>query len=218
MKSIKYALREILLVVIGISIAIQANNWNEERKYRIQQKLFLKSLRDELVMDTIKIDQKRIQFEAINNLVIMGKSLLKKNKHTDQEKEVFVKSIAQQVILTPINKNVDRHNNKISEGIIDNKELNALLHDYYETTKYNIEVQTKFGETLQQVFINHVSPNFSFDVDENQDYDLKKLRENRPFSNALQLSINYRNQALLFLNDQKDMAINIISKVDLILN
>lgn len=31
-KYLKYAIGEILLVVIGILIALQANNWNEDRK------------------------------------------------------------------------------------------------------------------------------------------------------------------------------------------
>ena len=34
MKTFKYAVQEILLVFIGISIAIQANNWNESRKFK----------------------------------------------------------------------------------------------------------------------------------------------------------------------------------------
>jgi hypothetical protein len=34
MKTFKYAVQEILLVFIGISIAIQANNWNESRKLK----------------------------------------------------------------------------------------------------------------------------------------------------------------------------------------
>ena len=32
MKNLRYAVGEILLVVIGILIALSINNWNEERK------------------------------------------------------------------------------------------------------------------------------------------------------------------------------------------
>jgi len=34
---LKYALGEIVLVVIGILLALQINNWNEERKDRIKE-------------------------------------------------------------------------------------------------------------------------------------------------------------------------------------
>ena len=39
-----YALGEIVLVVIGILIALQINNWNEDRKAAKQENLYLKRL------------------------------------------------------------------------------------------------------------------------------------------------------------------------------
>lgn len=44
-KYIKYALGEILLVVIGILIALQINNANEARKQRPEEKKLLQNLR-----------------------------------------------------------------------------------------------------------------------------------------------------------------------------
>ncbi len=43
-KYLLYAIGEIILVVIGILIALQINNWNEERKLKQQQKVVLKAL------------------------------------------------------------------------------------------------------------------------------------------------------------------------------
>ena len=40
-KYFKYAIGEIILVVIGILIALQINNWNESRKERIKEKAYL---------------------------------------------------------------------------------------------------------------------------------------------------------------------------------
>lgn len=39
-----YAIGEVILVVIGILIALQINNWNEQRKLKQQQKVILKAL------------------------------------------------------------------------------------------------------------------------------------------------------------------------------
>jgi len=45
---LKYAIGEIVLVVIGILIALQVNNWNEDRKSKIIQDAYLNDLMQEL--------------------------------------------------------------------------------------------------------------------------------------------------------------------------
>ena len=47
LKYMRYAIGEILLVVVGILIALSINNWNEEQKNRIQEKNLLLELRTE---------------------------------------------------------------------------------------------------------------------------------------------------------------------------
>ena len=39
---LKYALGEIVLVVIGILMALQINNWNEQRKTDIKEQILLR--------------------------------------------------------------------------------------------------------------------------------------------------------------------------------
>src|SRR5210317_368794 len=66
-KYLKYAIGEIVLVVIGILIALQINNWNEQRKERIQEKIFLKRFEVELntnlenILNAISLNKSRIQ-------------------------------------------------------------------------------------------------------------------------------------------------------------
>ena len=43
----RYAIGEIVLVVIGILIALQINNWNEDRKNKLQENKILYNLKDE---------------------------------------------------------------------------------------------------------------------------------------------------------------------------
>ena len=43
-KYLRYAVGEIVLVVIGIFIALQVNNWNEYRKEKVEEKKILLSL------------------------------------------------------------------------------------------------------------------------------------------------------------------------------
>ena len=55
-KYLIYAVGEILLVVIGILIALQINNWNENRKNNELAKFYMESLRTDLQNDVIAID------------------------------------------------------------------------------------------------------------------------------------------------------------------
>ena len=52
-KYLLYAIGEILLVVIGILIALQVNNWNEQRKLQEQEITLLSDLKSDL-QETLK--------------------------------------------------------------------------------------------------------------------------------------------------------------------
>lgn len=51
-KYFKYAIGEIILVVIGILIALQINNWNEGRKKSEKETILIKNIVDDLSSDT----------------------------------------------------------------------------------------------------------------------------------------------------------------------
>ena len=55
-KYFKYAIGEIILVVIGILIAIQINDWNENRKQTKIRKQYLTEMRFELQEDINQLD------------------------------------------------------------------------------------------------------------------------------------------------------------------
>ena len=52
----KYAIGEIVLVVIGILIALQINNWNEGRKTKQQAQNYKKTIVNDLALDTVAIN------------------------------------------------------------------------------------------------------------------------------------------------------------------
>ncbi len=57
-KYLKYAIGEIILVVIGILIALGVNNWNEERKDKLKEQNILIQLRDEYEHNGAHLDEK----------------------------------------------------------------------------------------------------------------------------------------------------------------
>ncbi|WP_340156385.1 DUF6090 family protein [uncultured Winogradskyella sp.] len=57
-KYFKYAIGEIVLVVIGILIALQINNWNEQRKENIKEQAILKRLQKEFISNKNQLQEK----------------------------------------------------------------------------------------------------------------------------------------------------------------
>jgi hypothetical protein len=69
-KYLKYAIGEVILVVIGILIALQINNWNENSKDRHMEQGYLVSLKEEFNYNLIELDNmiKRNDFNGDNAL------------------------------------------------------------------------------------------------------------------------------------------------------
>ena len=75
-KYLIYVFGEIFLVVIGILIALQVNNWNEKRKNKQEVEILINLLEKELV-ENIRIDSRNIDFgyrkDSLINLVLSEK-------------------------------------------------------------------------------------------------------------------------------------------------
>lgn len=72
-KYILYAIGEIILVVIGILIALQINNWNEHQKELAQEQLILQQLKSEYQKNLIQLEEKMLMrnqaLESCNSLL-----------------------------------------------------------------------------------------------------------------------------------------------------
>jgi hypothetical protein len=66
LKYMRYAIGEILLVVIGILIALSINNWNESRKDRIQEKEILSEISETIVRNNEILENHMLLIEDIN--------------------------------------------------------------------------------------------------------------------------------------------------------
>ncbi|MGV6830422.1 MAG: DUF6090 family protein [bacterium] len=88
-KYLKYAFGEIILVMIGILLALQVNNWNEDRKNKQVKSVYIERLINDLKSDTtafsfniknaqIKADDGKFAISAINtnDLIINNKTFI----------------------------------------------------------------------------------------------------------------------------------------------
>ena len=67
-KYMRYAIGEIVLVVIGILIALSINNWNENRKSKIMANEVYKNLLTSLQQDSTEVQKIiELQTKSVNN-------------------------------------------------------------------------------------------------------------------------------------------------------
>jgi len=78
-KYLKYAIGEIILVVIGILIALNINNWNENRKNAEKEKKYLSNINREVIVDSLNLEytwfknrQKKIECLELARNYILG--------------------------------------------------------------------------------------------------------------------------------------------------
>ena len=85
-KYLKYAIGEIILVVIGILIALQINNWNENKKTKQQELIILENVLQDLKKDKIGLNniiERRISKAASAEIMVSYYEGIKINKLSD---------------------------------------------------------------------------------------------------------------------------------------
>ena len=84
-KYLVYAIGEIVLVVIGILIAIQINNWNLDNKNKVLERDLLAGIQLDLVSDTTQINSRFYpSFNDLKNSIVLFDSVLSlKNSEID---------------------------------------------------------------------------------------------------------------------------------------
>ena len=129
----RYAIGEILLVVIGILIALQVNNWNEDRKRAGIEEYYIKSLLSEIKQNQM-ITEDIIRFYSFksSNISIVAGSLYQND--TIKNAQEFLGAVVHIGWLypRPIIKNVWHELNSTRDAsLIQDKELLRSLTELY---------------------------------------------------------------------------------------
>ncbi len=86
---LKYAIGEIVLVVIGILIALQINLWNEGRKENNLKNTYVSRLISDIRQDTIDIRAKREWLEEAQKIIENTMHVLNNETFTDKNMQVI---------------------------------------------------------------------------------------------------------------------------------
>ena len=136
-KYFKYAIGEILLVVIGILIALQINTWNENRKVKIQLKSALQSVYNDMVSDSLLAHQ-ALPLVKLRDSTI--KSLIHRSYTTSTNLDTLINIMQNEFPVRWYSSpayNTNTFDNLKSTGAFDilPNDIKLSLSDYYTTVE-----------------------------------------------------------------------------------
>jgi hypothetical protein len=217
-KYLIYAVGEVILVVVGILIALQVNNWNEERKLNLESKAIYVALNSEFNNNRIVLKKRIDHLEEANKNVAIILSYI--NKKEASFKSINIDSIFVESLEYG---NYNPANSSIQE-LISSGKLNLIKDDDLKLNLFNwLQLLQDTNEDFKNQDLQHqtqlavyLSKNISFKnmakqsgkaTFKNEDSELFNKQYERIFADLefenLYQSKNYWNAEMI--NHYKDL-------------
>ena len=166
-KYLKYAVGEIVLVVIGILIALQINNWNENRKNSEKEIAILENLKTEFVTNKADLletsNRNSIKYELVKKILLF----------TGQSNENMTKASSDEMIYNIFG----GHTADVSTGFVDdllnsgniylinNDNLRQKLTNWNkELLDHKTEIEDDHAIYYRYNFIPFLQKNYSYEI------------------------------------------------------
>nr|WP_299339607.1 DUF6090 family protein [Allomuricauda sp.] len=223
-----YAVGEIILVVIGILIALQINDYSEGQKERKKEVILLSNLSKEIELDVLQIEYNtRLSRERLNRL----DSLVGLLKNPDSVQNLFfIRKSFEFVIDQYFKSNSGIFDEAISSGkmsYVQNESLRQNIFNYYRNAK-----ETYTDGTTRQITDEFITPllientylnlegftALGMEIDEvsNLEHlDLNELRNNKDFWKMVLLKFGGNQEQILRWEGIKKRAEDLKLQIDL---
>ena len=163
-KYFKYAIGEIILVVIGILIALQINNWNDNRIKQKKESNFITQIHQEFLLNRAELDTKRYYhlkgYKNANKIL----SMLPINADT-----VNLDSLSNYIVGTldhwtfnPQQSSINSLSSTSSFDIISNSELRALLESWDDLVSDYQEEELTSKRYSHDYYLPYLRQNIAF--------------------------------------------------------
>ena len=192
-KYLLYAVGEILLVVLGILIALQIDNWNEERKERIEEQILLRQLKEEFTENLGQLDSKiatrKVLIHSSKELLTFFDDPRSANKDSVLSK---LGNLGLTVTYDPIendlvasgkinilqNQRLKTLLTKWSTDVIQVQEVEALYLNAHHYVYVPVMNKLGLGRAVDKALYEKVDklPNFLMNREDFVEYDFKKSR------------------------------------------
>ena len=216
-----YAIGEILLVVIGILIALQINNWNEGRKDRQLEVKYLTNLKNELNGNTKRTKRLILdRYEGKMEGLQLAKSYVE-GDYKVQDTSGFILKVSYGAVFSNgiefLNTNTfDELSSTGNLQLIRNETLKESIHGHYRFIKsQKVNVRFYMSDYLKMINSQRV-----FDEDNPNKFSpyeqksmLKKLKTEEAYENT-NLEITYAKRVISLMREFETRSHDLIRLID----
>ena len=197
LKYSRYAIGEILLVVIGILIALQINNWNEERKDSIELDNYLVKIADNIDQDIRTLKWLQVRRDSVFIQAKRSAKLLMERDFTDFETMIGGVRCFYEFYFSANKSGYEALKNSQFLGRIKNPLIDSLLTKYYARVESIEKVEISYNTFIERMEVElnssiDYTPMFEFiqsreypdehEIDfENQEWIKRNQEELMPF-------------------------------------
>ena len=186
-KYLKYAIGEIILVVIGILIALQINNWNELRKEHVIEKRYIEDLLLDLKNDSLNISNTYSEVSEVLRTRALFRDILKgENSNTDSLIYYFDTQWFQSQRFTATTATIDEIKSNGHFGMIRNLAVKRSIVEIYNLFENHKILENDFVNAQREMItlLGEVMP----DMLDYKEEDILKIKDYPKVFNALTLN------------------------------
>ena len=163
-KYLRYAIGEILLVVIGILIALQINNWNEERKNAAIEKEIISNLLEEFIQNKLVLKEVTDVLNKSEQSCYQLMSLMNKDRNFLSKYNIdsLLYWSIEFISYNPSNNIFAEVLQSGRLGLIKNKELINSLFDWQRMLDNNNKTFYIYQKFIEEQIVPYLSNHISF--------------------------------------------------------
>ena len=156
-KYLKYAIGEIVLVVIGILIALQINNWNEDYKNSKKERSYLINLQQDIITDSLRLSELIQNFELAVRSKRRFEKIIEGQNTTNDSLIIYVNNQIDHIKdFVPNTSTFDELKNSNGLNLISNPKLKRQIVTLYNSYD-DLILKLKLGSEKSQILYAHLS-------------------------------------------------------------
>jgi len=165
LKYMRYAIGEILLVVVGILIALQINNWNEEQKERVKEREVLEDIMNNLNRNNELIRNSLVQINNIDKSSDIVISVIRSKKpYSDTLDSHFFNSTKSGGLLFPLSSEGYESLKNVGFDIIRSDSMKDKILELFEISYKRIKEKTQWSNERSRESDNYLLTIFKVEL------------------------------------------------------